>query len=64
MPQELLKWRANRNSLRSLFFRRVPADIFDNEETGDEKVIMEYLLDEVVEPLTLRQGTANWHHMR
>ena len=62
LPHELLKYRADNMSLLSSFFQRVP-DMFELE-TAEELVLLSFILEEVIDALTLRQGTADWHYMR
>lgn len=53
--KELSSYEKNKRSLRPNFFQRVD-DLFEKEESEDEKNEMEHILNEKVEPMTLRQG--------
>ena len=65
-PSELRAYEQDKNSLLENFFQRVDIDIEsgDQAETEDEKAELDYILNQVIEPVTLRQGTADWHYLR
>ena len=64
---ELVCYREDKTSLRSRFFQRVDLSDFDDinvDESIVEELLLETLLDDEIEPYTLRQGTADWHYLR
>lgn len=53
--RELVSYKEDTTSLRRIFFKRVDR-LFQKRESEEEKAMMKQLLDEKIDPLTLRQG--------
>ena len=56
---ELCDYQKDKKSLRPKFFQRID-DLFENEAEDDEKDEMMKILDEDIEPITLRQGKKSF----
>jgi len=64
--RDMLAYKNDPTCLGKYFFKRVPSlssDIDDNE-SEEEKLLMDGLLASTIEPYTLLQGTADWHYFR
>lgn len=63
-PNDLEKYEADPKSLVKLFFQRQDDIIPNKDEIELENDVLDELLDTTIHPITLVQGTADWHYHR